>query len=49
MTGSLLFQQLTSNGAGTHLYDIGLQQAILNTDEAADNYQITITFTGAAA
>jgi hypothetical protein len=49
MTGSLLFQQLSSDGAGTHLYDIGLQQVIAATDEAADNYQITITFTGAAA
>ena len=49
MTGSLLFQQLTSEGAGIHLYDIGLRQVIVSTDEAANNYQITITFTGAAA
>jgi len=49
MTGSMIFQQLSLDGAGTHLYDIGLQQLIVSTDEAADNYQITITFTGAAA
>jgi len=49
MTGSLLFQQLTTDGAGTHLYDIGLQQVISGTDPAGSNYQITVTFTGAAS
>jgi hypothetical protein len=43
------FAQKTTAGAGTWPYDIGLQQVISGTDEAATNYQITITFTGAAS
>jgi hypothetical protein len=50
MTGSFTnFAQKTSDGAGTWPTDIGLQQEITATDEAASNYQITITFTGAAS
>jgi hypothetical protein len=50
MTGSFTnFAQKATNGAGTWPYDIGLQQAISGTDQAASNYQITITFTGAAS
>jgi len=49
MTGTFTnFAQKTSAGAGIWLSDIGLQQAIALADEAASNYQITITFTGAA-
>ena len=50
MTGTFTnFAQKTSGGAGIWPYDIGLQQVIVATDEAATNYQITITFTGAAS
>jgi hypothetical protein len=49
MTGTFTnFAQKPSNGAGTWPFDIGLQQAIVAGDDAATNYQITITFTGAA-
>lgn len=49
MTGTFTnFQQLTTGGAGVHPYDIGLQQVIAATDPEGSNYQITITFTGAA-
>jgi hypothetical protein len=50
MTGTFTnFAQKTSGGAGIWPYDIGLQQVIVATDEAATNYRITITFTGSAA
>ena len=50
MTGSFNnFAQKTTAGAGTWPYDIGLQQAITGADLAATNYEITITFTGAAS
>jgi hypothetical protein len=50
MTGIFTnYAQKTSNGAGTWPFDIGLQQVISATDSAASNYQITITFTGAAS
>jgi hypothetical protein len=49
MTGTFTnFAQKTSSGAGIWPYDIGLQQVIIAGDEAATNYQITITFTGSA-
>jgi hypothetical protein len=40
------FVQKTADGAGTWGNDIGLQQVIEGTDEAATAYSITITFTG---
>jgi hypothetical protein len=50
MTGTFTnFAQKTSNGAGIWPYDIGLQQVIVAGDDAATNYQITVTFTGAAS
>jgi|WetSurMetagenome_2_1015567.scaffolds.fasta_scaffold02485_5 hypothetical protein len=50
MTGSLNnFAQKTTAGAGTWPFDIGLQQVISGTDPAGSNYQITVTFTGAAS
>jgi hypothetical protein len=50
MTGTFTnFARKITNGAGWWHTDIGLQQEILGTDEAATNYQITITFTGAAS
>jgi len=49
MTGTFTnFAQKTSNGAGVWPSDIGLQQVIAEADEAGTNYQITVTFTGAA-
>jgi hypothetical protein len=50
MTGTFTnFAQKTSSGAGVWPFDIGLQQVIVAQDEAAANYQITITFTGVAS
>jgi hypothetical protein len=50
MTGTFTnFAQKTSSGAGIWPFDIGLRQSILAVDEAATNYQITVTFTGAAS
>ncbi len=49
MTGTFTnFQSQASGGAGIHIYNIGLQQVITATDPEGANYQITITFTGAA-
>ena len=42
------FFQKTSAGAGTWTNGIGFQQVIGGADPAGINYQITITFTGAA-
>ena len=50
MTGTFTnFARKITNGAGLSHTDVGLQQEILGTDEAATNYQITITFTGSAS
>jgi hypothetical protein len=50
MTGSFTnFAQKTTAGAGTWPFDIGLQQVISGSDPAGSNYQITVTFTGAAS
>jgi len=50
MTGAFNnFAQKTTDGAGTWPSDIGLKQVITAGDEAGTNYQITITFTGAAS
>jgi hypothetical protein len=50
MTGTFTnFAQKTTDGAGTWPSDIGLQQVIAAGDEAATNYQLTITITGAAS
>jgi hypothetical protein len=42
------FFEKTSAGAGTWTNGIGFQQVIAGGDPAGTNYQITITFTGAA-
>ncbi len=50
MTGTFTnFQSLgPTGGAGSRTFPVGLRQVIAITDEEAANYQITITFTGAA-
>jgi hypothetical protein len=49
MTGTFTnFAQKVNSGAGVWPSTIGLQQVVAPADEAASNYQITITFTGAA-